>query len=110
MRAGRLRHLVTLQALGTRVDDGAAGGSIPFVSYATNIPAAVIPLQGSELFQRAQFEATLTHRIEIRYRSDVKPSDRVLYGTRVFDIKSPPIDLEERHRETHLMCEELVTW
>lgn len=108
MRAGLLRHKVTLQKLGERVDDGAGGGSIPFEDVA-DVWAHIHPLAGSELLRAGQFDATLSHRISIRYYPGIHPSWRVKYGTRVFDIKSVA-DLDERHREIELMCEELVTW
>ena len=109
MRSGQLRHLVELQHLGARVDDGAGGGSIPYVTYAEDVPAAIEPLEGRELLLAGQYDARLTHRVRLRYRPDVRPSDRVVYGDRVFNVKTP-IDPEERHRELELMCEELVTW
>lgn len=108
LRAGTLRHSVQLQQLGTRVDDGYAGGSIPFTDVAT-VWAAIEPLEGFEKLEAGQFDASLSHRIRIRYYPGVRPNWRVVYGTRVFDIKSIA-DLEERHREMELMCEELVTW
>lgn len=114
MRAGQLRHRVTIQKLGTRIDDGTGGGSIPFTDVA-EVYASIDPLSGNELLRAEQFEASLTHRIRTRYVAGVHPSYRVLYvdeyadSTRVFDIKQV-IDPEERHRELELMCEELVTW
>lgn len=109
MRAGQLRHRVDLQEQGPRVSDGAGGGSAPFVTYAENVPAAIEPLAGREFLQAEQFDVRVTHRVRIRYRAGVRPSHKVIYGSREFDIKSV-IDFEERHRELELMSEELVTW
>jgi SPP1 family predicted phage head-tail adaptor len=109
MQIGKMRRQVTLQTLGTRVDDGAAGGSIPFNDVAT-VWARIEPLAGRELFVAQQFDPSITIRVTIRYRTGIKPSDRIVYGTRVFDIKAPPVDPEEKHRELQLLCEELVTW
>lgn len=107
MRAGELRHQVTLQKLGTRVEDGYGGGSIPQTDVAT-VWAAIEPLTGNELLRATgQFESVIDTRIRIRYYPGVKPEWRVKYGTRVFDIKSVA-DLEERHREMELMCEEVI--
>lgn len=109
MRTGKLRHRVTLQQLGARVDDGTGGGSIPYIDAYENVAASVEPLEGNELLRAEQFESTLTHRVRTRYYAGVRPHWRIQYGSRVFDIKHV-IDPEERHRELEMMCQELVTW
>ncbi len=107
LRAGQLRHQVMIQKLGARVDDNAGGGSIPWEDV-KEVWASIEPLTGRELFLVGQFNPSLTHRVRIRYIDGVHPSWRIVYGTRVFDIKSVA-DIEERHREIEMMCEELVT-
>ncbi len=108
MRAGQLRHKVTLQSLGARVDDGYGGGTIR-VSDVAEVWAAIEPLTGEERLEVGQFDASISHRIRIRYYAGIRPHWTIKYGTRVFDIKSVA-DKEERHREIELLCEELVTW
>lgn len=108
MRAGQLRHKVTLQDLGTRSDDGFGGGTIATVDTA-DVWASIEPLTGQERLQAGQFDTSITHRIRMRYYPGLRPHWQVKFGTRVFDIKSVA-DLEERRREVELMCEELVTW
>lgn len=108
MRAGLLRHEVTLESPGTRVDDGYGGGSVTDTVVAT-VWAEIEPLTGYELFQAAQFNPTVNYRITIRYYPGIRPSWKVKYGTRVFDIKSVA-NLDERNRTIEMMCEELVTW
>jgi SPP1 family predicted phage head-tail adaptor len=113
LRAGQLRHRVTLQSLGTRTDDGYGGGSILFTDEVT-LNASIEPLSGEELLLAGQEESSLTHRIRTRFYAGVAPHWRVKYedryrGTRMFDIDTI-IDPEERHRELELMCTELVTW
>ncbi len=122
--AGQLRHRVTLQKPGTRVDDGMGGGPLPFVDVA-DIHASIEPLSGREQLLGSQIEAELTHRIRTRFYRGVKPSWRVRFidaelaavapandpspGERRFDIESI-VDPESRHRELELMCTELVDW
>jgi SPP1 family predicted phage head-tail adaptor len=108
IRAGELRHQVTLQQLGKRVDDGYGGGSIPEIDV-VKLWAHIEPLVGRELFNEAQFNPSVTHQITIRYYPGIKPSMRILFGSRVFDIKSIR-DIDERHRKIESICEELVTW
>lgn len=69
--------------------------------------AAVEPFKGEEYIQLQNTQAELTAKVTIRYLPGIKPAMRVLYGDRVFDIKSV-IDPEERHRELQLMCVEKV--
>lgn len=109
MQSGKLRHKVTLQELGARVDDGTGGGSIPFADVYTDVWASIEPLAGGELLLIEQWETKRPHRVRTRYYAGVRPSWRVVYGDRVFDIKSIA-DKEERHIELEMMCEELITW
>lgn len=108
MQPGKLRHLVTLQQLGARVDDDMGGGSIPFTDVA-QLWASIEPLSGRELLQAGQLDDRMTHRVRMRYYAGIRPSWRIAYESRVFDIKSIA-DKEERHIELELMCEELITW
>ncbi len=106
MRAGKLRHRVSLQ---TPVDGAADGGGGRADPTWTNVVAAlaanVVPLTGREAFQHQQINPAVNHRVEIRYRTGLTSKMRVLYGSRELYIESI-IDVEERHREMHLMCEE----
>ncbi len=45
-------------------------------------------------------------RVTIRYRTGVKPANRLLYGKRIFNIRSVA-DPEEKHRELVIMAQEL---
>jgi len=103
---GKLRHRVTLQEYkevldqyGTPIDQG-------WQDVAT-IWASIEPIQGREYVLLQNTQSELTTRIRIRYRPEITPAMRVLYGTRVFNIQSV-IDPEERHRELQLMCNEKV--
>ncbi len=108
IRAGSLRHEVVLQRPGTRVDDGMGGGSVTDADLAT-VWASIEPLTGDELFQAGQFDPRVNYRITIRYYAGIHPSDKVKFGTRMFDIHTVA-NVDERNRMIVLMCEELVTW
>lgn len=106
MRAGELRHRITIQQL---IETRNELGEIieqSWQDFAT-VWAAVEPLNGREYFNSQQINAEITTRIRIRYRAGIKPNMRVVYGERIFDIQSV-IDIEERHAEMHLMCKEVV--
>jgi len=66
--------------------------------------AAVEPIGGREFFDAARVNADITHRIRIRYRTDVTERMRALIGSRVFDIEAV-LEMVPR-QELHLMCRE----
>ena len=105
MRAGDLRHRVTIQQ---PVETQNAYGE-PVVAWqdVATVWAAVEPLRGREFFDAQQVQARVDHRIRIRYRADVTPKMRVLLGSRAFNIQAV-IEPESRRRELHLMCKEAI--
>ena len=62
---------------------------------------------GGEKYVNQQTTAEATHYLEGRYVSGVKPTMRVLYGSRVFNILLAQ-DFDERHETLKLFCKELV--
>lgn len=105
MRAGELRHRVTIQQKSVTRDSFGAE-TVSWTDVAV-VWAAIEPLQGREFFSAQQVNAEVTTRIRIRYRSGITPAMRVLFGSRAFDIQGI-INIEERNRELHLMCKEVV--
>ncbi len=105
MRAGQLRHKIKIQQKTTTKDSE----GIPFETWTdfAAVWAAIEPLQGREFFSAQAVNAQVTTRIRIRYQAGISPTMRVSYGTRVFDIQAV-IDVEERHRELQLMCQEVI--
>lgn len=106
MRAGRLNKLVTIeQVIESR--DSKGGVVETWVTFA-EVWASIEPLVGREYFDSKQLNAELTAKIRIRYLEGVTSKMRVLYGSRIFEIISPPIDVREGNREMVLMCREDV--
>lgn len=105
MKAGDLRHQVTIQRL---VQGQGASGEVTltWTPFAT-VWGAVEPLSGREYWQAQQTASETSIRVRVRYLAGVVPTMRVLYGSRVFEILSI-VDQEERHRELQLMCRELI--
>lgn len=104
MRAGKLRHLVTVQ---TELEDQSSMTGAVTKAWATvaSVYASVEPLIGREL-QRAMAErAELTYTIRTRYLAGITTRHRLLYDGKTFNIRSV-VDVEERHRELVLMCTE----
>jgi len=105
VRAGRLRHQVTLQKPVTNQDT--YGQDVATWTDVATVWAGVEPLKGREFYDAQQVNAELSVRVVIRYRSDVAATWRVKHGDRAYAIQQPPIDPDMRHRELQLMCSEL---
>ena len=59
--------------------------------------AKVLPLVGKIADSTPERINTVTYRITIRYRKDIKPDDEIVWRGRRFKIITVPIDLESRH-------------
>jgi len=107
VRAGLLRHKVDIQSNGETVDS--FGGVVSgWSDVVTDYPATVTPLRGVERDSQGRVESDVTHKVTIRYASVVAAlttSHRVVYGSRVFDIKSV-VNVGERNVMIELMCVE----
>ena len=100
---GKMRYQVKLQSPANTTDAG-GGRSQTFTTLAT-IWANIVPKSGTERYKHDQIQDQTTHDVFIRYRSDIDPKYRILYGTRVFSIKSI-LNVEERDRFYLLSCTE----
>jgi SPP1 family predicted phage head-tail adaptor len=104
--AGDYNRRITLQHFETTKD---SEGIVTqqWMDVAT-VWAAVEPLRGREYFAAAAVNAENTVRFRIRYRPGITPDMRLLYNGRVFEIQSV-IDVNEQHKEIHLMTREVVS-
>ena len=86
---GDLKHRVTLQE-SVRASDGGGGFTESWQSLAAapDVYASIVPLSGGEQLRYHQLESTVTHRITIRYRTDVTPAMRIVKDATVYDITS----------------------
>lgn len=105
MRAGTMRHRVTLVTVTTAEESGGAGYT-ESESTAT-VWADVQPISGAEGVVAGAERAPLTHTVRMRYRSGVTPRSRIKLGSRVLYITSVA-NVGERNRELLLSCEERV--
>ena len=104
MKAGSLRHRVTIQRL--TITQGTAGEVVESWSDVATVYAAVEPLSGREFWQAQQVAAESQIRVRIRYRAGLDTTMRVIHDDRTLEILSI-VDPEERHRELQLMCREI---
>jgi SPP1 family predicted phage head-tail adaptor len=126
MNIGDLRNRVTIQRYDTTRDE--AGQEIPDWKDLATVWASVQPLQGRERFIAQQVQASLSHKVTIRYNRGwytewsfvtqnqiapigdqvkVSPKLRLVFDGRVLEINAV-IDIEERHRFLELHCSEVI--
>ncbi len=103
MKSGDLKKRITLQYQ-TKAPDGMGSFTTTWVDHAT-VWAAIWPISASEQVQAMQTVMTMTHRIRIRYRSVLKASWRIKFGTRYFNIVSI-INPNIENEMLDLMCKE----
>lgn len=106
MNPGEMNCRITIQQE-TKVPDGQGGYGIVFVSRAT-VWAKIMAVTAKTTDQYEQLQPEILHRILIRYRRDVAVTDRIQYGSRLFEQIGPPIDLGEKHAYLRLECREVV--
>ena len=106
MRAGKLRHRVRVQeAASTRNSRGEVT-----LTYSTGTPhwAEVSPLSGAELERAGQIASEATHQVRMRHFEGLDSAQRILFGTRTFEIVEPPRNTDERGIELVLLCKEMT--
>lgn len=106
MRAGRLRHSVTIQQpSGSRDDHGqraTAWGNL------ATVWASINPISSRELIAVSQLQMDVTHKIILRYETmlaSISHGWRIVFGTRAFDIQGVR-NIDERNRTLELLCVE----
>lgn len=103
--ASDLRHRVELQAVATTRDS--IGGLVETWSTFATVAAQVRQANGRESWYRQQMNAAAAWTIGLRWRADVTTKHRVVYGGRVFLVRSVT-DEEQRRRFLMLACDEIV--
>ena len=105
MRAGLLRHRITIQTRAESLDDF---GEMDLTwSNSATVWASIEPLTGKELINAAQAGAMISHKITLRHKSGVNPKDRITHAGRTFEIESVR-NFRERDISIELMCREEV--
>jgi len=109
LRAGNLRHRVAIQEQADTTD-GMGGFSVVWsdVSGMGSVPAAIWPLSSKEQLDAMKLESVATNKIRIRYRAGITSKNRIVFGSRVFNILGAPIDFEERGRQLDFIVSEDV--
>jgi SPP1 family predicted phage head-tail adaptor len=114
--AGRLRHRVTIQIPPSGVD--ATGQPIrlssdwPSIGSNPTVWAEIKPFSADDVFNSQQPQATITHKITLRYRGDLSSTYRFSYAdpgtntTRIFNIVGTPKSPDEKREYLECDCAE----
>ncbi|NUO62817.1 MAG: phage head closure protein [Gemmatimonadaceae bacterium] len=107
MRAGRLRTRISIERKVATPNTSVGGESIIWSPYIDRY-AEAIAQNGREFQAVAQRHAEVSQVFRIRHTPGLAPSThRVKIGSRVMDLVAV-IPVEERNRETQLVCVEAV--
>jgi len=105
MLAGKLRHRIAVQS---RAQAANAYGEIAD-TWATDatVWGSIEPLTGEERLVGDAIQAQASHRVRLRYRA-MTPRNRLLFGTRVFEVVRVD-NPGERGAELDVLVRETVT-
>jgi SPP1 family predicted phage head-tail adaptor len=110
INAGKYRHIVTFQRL--KEVQNSYGETSKNVDEnwedAFTARVGVFPISGREFLalEGDMRQGEVSHRIVLRYMQGISNDMRIKFGTRIFDIISPPINSYERNDELLLFCKE----
>jgi SPP1 family predicted phage head-tail adaptor len=110
INAGKYRHLVTFQRL-KEPQNLYGETSVNIESNwedAFTARVGIFPLSGRELLalEADAKQGEISHRIVLRYMKGIDSKMRIKFGTRIFEIISPPVNNYERNDELLLFCKE----
>ena len=94
---GKLSKLISIQEEIPH-NDSFGGYSLSWATIAT-VWANISPLHGREVLASDTLQSIISYRIIIRYNSDFNVSNnmRILYGSRIFNIRSVAVADEENN-------------
>lgn len=99
----KMDRRVTVQAITQTTDS--QGGFTESWADVISLWASIEPMSDYEKFQAQQLQTNTTHKITIRYYSGITTKHRLLYGSRVFNIKGI-LNLNEQNAFMQLKCVE----
>lgn len=109
MRAGLLRHRVTVQARKAGYD----GAGQPTDEWVDVTPAwaRVEPLRGGQLFSAREAGMEATHRVTLRWTPKLRVDgrwqvDRIVHGGRHLYPEAPPMEDEEGRERVEVLVTE----
>ena len=108
INSGKYRHIVTFQRL--KEAQNLYGETSVNVDEnwedAITARVGIFPISGREALSEDVRQSEISHRIVLRYTKGIESNMRIKFGTRIFDIISPPVNNYERNDELLLFCKE----
>lgn len=86
-RTGELDQLITIQRE-TRTADGMGGASVSLTTVVSDLWAHVRPRSGKERGAFDRVEASAMYLFVVRYRDDIRESDRVVWNGDTYNIRA----------------------
>jgi SPP1 family predicted phage head-tail adaptor len=105
MRAGALRHRVTIEEPIIEIDSDDGMQSQTWEPFASMISAEIVPLSGRELIAAQAVQSRVTTRIRIRNRPGVTAAMRVVHRQSIYNIAAIVPDPVSGTDYMTLMCE-----
>lgn len=105
MDISKLRHRVAIEKNMGNINDG-GGNTVANWQPVAQTWAEVKPINGYERTIAEQRGEEITHKVKMRYRSDIKKDKhRINFGGRILRIEYI-INVDERNIELELQCKE----
>lgn len=106
MRAGRLRHRVSIQSLVATLNTTTGEVTDTWTEFAS-VKAAVEPVRASEFSSADQTQAKVLVNVIIRYRSGILSSMQVVHGDHTYQIQGILPDGRTGREYITLPCSEV---
>lgn len=103
---GDLTHRLRIEAPIRTPDD--AGGVTLTWALIGEVYANIRSISGTERLEDDRLAGGVTHAIWLRHRAELTSHHRLLYGTRIFEIRAI-LDRDGRHRFVECRCEEVTS-
>lgn len=102
---GDYRHVVTIQELSNQRNE--YGEVIDNWINTLKTRAGIFPISGREFFAAETVNSEVSHKVNMRYVSGIRPDMRIAFSERIFHIISV-INFQEKNIELQLLCKELI--
>ena len=104
MRAGSLKHKISIEIYTSSTNE--FNEETKQWEFYRSVYASITPLSAKEYF-KAGVHSEATHKVEIRYISEITSKMRIIYDNRIFNIESV-LNIREENKTLQLICTEVV--
>lgn len=106
MKCGQLTKRIEIQQLILEEDE--ESNKMKSWSKFCSAWASIEPLNSKEYFNNQADNAQMLYMIRMWYRKGIAHTMRILWGSRIFEIAAPPINVREKNVELKLLCKEVL--